>query len=37
METWKIVAFALGAVLLVVMILRCSNYESEKPEDVQFK
>lgn len=37
METWEIVAFTLGAVLIVVLILRCSNYESEKPEDVQFK
>jgi hypothetical protein len=37
MELWEIVAYAIGAVLVAVLILRYSNYEGEKPEDVEFK
>ena len=37
MEILEIVAYALGAVLVAGLILRYSNYEGEKPEDVEFK
>jgi hypothetical protein len=37
MEILEIVAYALGTLLVAVLILRYSNYESEKPEDVEFK
>jgi hypothetical protein len=37
MEIWEIVVYALAASLAVVLILKYSNYEGEKPEDVQFK
>ena len=37
MEIWEIAAYAFGAVLIAVLILRCSNYEAEKPEDIEFK
>jgi len=37
MEIWEIAGYALGAVMIVALILRCSNYEAEKPEDIEFK
>jgi len=37
MEIWEIAAYALGAILIAVLVLRYSNYESEKPEDIEFK
>jgi hypothetical protein len=37
MEIWEIAAYGLGAVLVAVLILWFSNYESEKPEDIDFK
>ena len=37
MEIWEIAAYALGAVLIAVLILRYSNYEVEQPEDIEFK
>ena len=37
MEIWEIAAYALGAVFIAVLILRYSNYESEKPEEIKFK
>jgi hypothetical protein len=37
MEIWEIAAYAFGAVLIAILILRCSNYEAEKPEDIEFK
>jgi hypothetical protein len=37
MEILEIVACAVGALLAAVLILRYSNYEGEKPEDVEFK
>jgi hypothetical protein len=37
MEILEIVAYAFAALLVAVLILRYSNYEGEKPEDVDFK
>ncbi len=37
MEIREIVAYALGTVLVASLILRYSNYEGEKSEDVEFK
>ena len=37
MEITEIVACVLGTVLVAVLILRYSNYDGEKPEDIEFK
>jgi hypothetical protein len=37
METWEIVAYGLGALLVAILILWFFNYDGEKPEDVDFK
>jgi hypothetical protein len=37
METLEIVVYALLALLAAIAILRYSNYDSERPEDVDFK
>jgi len=37
MEIWEIAVYVIGAVLVTILIMRCSNYESEKPEDIDFK
>jgi hypothetical protein len=37
MEILEIGAYALGALLVVVLILWHSNYERENPEDIEFK
>jgi hypothetical protein len=37
MEILEIVAYALAALVVGVLILGYSNYEGEKPEDVEFK
>jgi hypothetical protein len=37
MEIWEIAVYVIGAVLIAVLIMRYSNYEAEKPEDIEFK
>jgi hypothetical protein len=37
MEIWEIAAYGLGALLVVVLVLWYSNYEDEKPEEIDFK
>jgi hypothetical protein len=37
MEILEIGAYALGALLVVVLLVWRSNYEGEKPEDIEFK
>lgn len=37
MDILELVACALGALLVAILILRYSNYEGEKPEDIEFK
>jgi len=37
METIEIIAYVAVALLVVIAILKFSNYDGEKPEDVEFK
>ncbi len=37
MEMLEIAGWAAGAVLVVIAILRISDYKDERPEDVEFK
>jgi hypothetical protein len=37
MDIFEIIPYVLGVLLVAVLILRYSNYEGEKPEDVEFK
>jgi hypothetical protein len=37
MEILEIAGLALGAILVVIVILKVSDYKDEKPEDISFK
>jgi hypothetical protein len=37
MDIFEIIPYVFGVLFVAVLILRYSNYEGEKPEDVEFK